>query len=63
MANLSTMAAAEDRARAQMEAGTWLVAYACRGASASLYTVRFIRPMTTAFTQGGWVEVTDDSTD
>lgn len=67
MANLTTFAAAEDRAKAQVAAGTWLVAYACRGASASLYSVRFIRPMSPTHPgevgYGDWTELTDDSTD
>jgi hypothetical protein len=64
MANLTTFAMAEDRAKAQMAAGTWVVAYACRGESAALYSVRFIRPMSpSAPGNGGWVELTDNTTD
>lgn len=67
MADLTTFALAEARAEAQMAAGTWLVAYACRGASASLYSVRFIRPMSPTHPgetgYGEWVELTDNTTD
>lgn len=54
-----TDASADARAVAKVADGTWVVAHSCRvftGAPA----VRLIRPMTAAFTQGDWVEVTDD---
>lgn len=62
MANLTTMALAEDRARAKVEDKTWINAYATKSAGGTLYAVMVQRFMTTAFTQGAWVEITDDTT-
>jgi hypothetical protein len=63
MATLNTLAAAEDRCRSQMEAHTWIVVFAARAFTGAGYVCRFLRPMTTAFTQGGWDETTDDTVD
>jgi hypothetical protein len=62
MATLSTLAAAENRCRSQMEARTWIVAFAARAFTGAGYVCRFLRPMTTAFTQGGWDETDQDNT-
>lgn len=67
MATLTTLAMAEDRAKAQVAAGTWLVAHAARQLNSTGYCVRFIRPMSPAHPgevgYGDWVELTDNTTD
>jgi len=63
MAAFSTVAAADARAIAKGPAGdnTWV--YAHGGVTqAGVICVRVIRFMTAAFSQGAWVEITDDGT-
>jgi hypothetical protein len=57
-----TAASADARAVAKVADKTWVVAHSCRATTGGKIAVRLIRPMTAAFTQGGWVEVTDDGT-
>lgn len=61
MAAFSSFSAAETRAYAKRLDGTWINAHACRQKDGTL-AVRVQRKMTSALTQGGWVEITDDST-
>lgn len=59
MAAFATFAAAETRAKAKMADGTWIVSHAENKMDGTI-AVRLIRKMTSALTQGGWVELTDD---
>jgi len=59
MAAFATFEACETRAKAKIADGTWVVAHAARQKDATL-AVRVQRFMTSALTQGAWVEVTDD---
>jgi hypothetical protein len=62
MAAFATMEAAEIRARAKMEDGTWFQAHAARNFSGAII-VRFQRKMSpTNPAYGEWVETTDDAT-
>lgn len=61
MAAFASMDAAETRAKAKMADNTWIVAHAARTTGGTI-CVRAIRPMTSALTQGAWVEITDDAT-
>ena len=66
MANFADSAAgrilAEDLVKTRMVAGTWVVGH--MGVNAAGNTVvRFIRPLTSALTQGAWVESRDDAID
>lgn len=61
MAALATFGACETRAVAKVADGTWLNAHACRQNDGTL-AVRVQRKMTSALTEGGWVEITDDAT-
>jgi hypothetical protein len=63
MADLTTMALAENRAYAKVADHTWINAYATKAAAGDKYAVMVQRYMTTAFTQGGWTEITDNTTD
>jgi hypothetical protein len=63
MANLTTFVLAEARLRAKLLDKTWVTGYVTMSAGGQLWACRVIRPMTTAFTQGGWVELTDNTTD
>lgn len=63
MAAFSTLAAAETRCTAQMEAGTWVVAHSAKNEAGTIIC-RVIRPMSpTNPGYGGWVEISDDATD
>lgn len=61
MAALATVAAADLRAQAKGPSGdnTWLYAFGSR-TFAGAPCVRVMRYMTAAFTEGLWVELTDD---
>jgi hypothetical protein len=61
VASFSTFAACETRAVAKTADGTWIMAHAQRGFTGTL-GVRVQRKMTSALTEGGWVEITDDAT-
>ena len=62
MAAFADFAACETRAYAKRLDGTWINAHACRQNDGTL-AVRVQRKMTSALTQGGWVEITDDGTE
>ena len=66
MAAFSTMALAEARAVAQVEAGTWVVAHSMRQADGTI-AVRCQRFMSSTSAgskeYGDWIEITDDGTD
>lgn len=51
---------AQDLVKTRMAAKTWVVGHMGVN-NAGNTVVRFIRPLTTAFTQGGWVESRDDA--
>lgn len=61
MAAFATYAAAEVRAYAKVADGTWINAFANRTFTGVL-AVTVQRKMTSALTQGGWVEILDDGT-
>lgn len=65
MASFATVAAAELRAKAKGPApggdNTWVYAHSGVNATGAPL-VRVVRFMTSAFTQGAWVEITDDAT-
>lgn len=61
MANFSSFAAAEIRAYAKVLDKTWINAHAARQKDGTL-CVRVQRKMTSALTEGGWVEITDNAT-
>ncbi len=61
MAAFASFSAAETRAYAKVADKTWINAHAARGITGTLL-VRVQRKMTSAFTQGAWVEITDDAT-
>ena len=62
MAAFATIAAAEIRAVAQVEAGTWVVAHSMRQIDGTI-AVRVQRFMSPANPdRGAWVEITDDAT-
>lgn len=51
---------AEALVRTRMVAGTWIVGHEQQNVDGNV-SVRFIRPMTAALTQGAWVESRDDA--
>lgn len=61
MAAFASFAACETRAYAKVLDGTWINAHAARQVDGTL-VVRVQRKMTSALTQGAWVEITDDAT-
>jgi hypothetical protein len=61
MAAFADFAACETRAYAKVADLTWINAFACRQVDGTL-AVRVQRKMTSALTEGGWVEITDDAT-
>jgi hypothetical protein len=62
MAAFATMAAAEARCIAQMEAEVWVVAHSCRDEGGTI-GVRVQRPMSpTNRGYGAWVFISDDGT-
>lgn len=61
MAAFASFAACETRAYAKVLDGTWINAHAARQVDGTL-AVRVQRKMTSALTQGAWVEITDDAT-
>lgn len=59
MADFSSYAAAETRAKAKVADGTWIAAHVCRATTGGKIAVRVQRPMSpTAPDAGGWVEIT-----
>ena len=64
MANFADSAAgrvaAEDLVKTRMGAKTWVVGHQAVNAAGNTI-VRFIRPITSALTQGAWVESRDDA--
>jgi hypothetical protein len=59
MAQLTSLAQAEELVRTRMEAGQWIVGHCCKINGAP--GVRFIRPMSpSAPDEGAWVESTAD---
>ena len=63
MANFSDEASAETRCKAQMVAGTWIVAHVARDFSGTIIC-RFQRPMSpTSPDAGGWVTTDQDNVD
>lgn len=63
MAAFASMQAAEQRARTKVADGTWINAHVERTFSGAI-AVRVQRKMTPAAPgAGGWVEITDDSTE
>lgn len=63
MANLTTEVLAEARLRAKLLDHTWINGFVTKSAGGTLWACMVQRPMTTAFTEGGWVELTDNTTD
>lgn len=61
MADFSTYAAAEARVTEKVQDGTWLMGHSARATTGGKIAVRVQRPMTSALTQGGWAEITDDA--
>lgn len=61
MAPFSTFESAETRAVAKVADGTWINAHAARQVDGTI-RVRVQRKMTSALTEGAWVEITDDAT-
>jgi len=61
MAAFATFAACETRAYAKVADKTWINAHAERKFDGTL-AVRVQRKMTSALTEGAWVEITDDAT-
>lgn len=60
MAVFATLAAAETRAYAKVLDKTWINAHACRQKDGTL-AVRVQRKMTSALTEGAWIEITQDN--
>ncbi len=64
MGDFADLAAAETRAVAQMEAGTWLNAHAARHTTNGKFCCRVQRPMSpTNPGYGEWTEIDDDTAD
>ena len=61
MAAFATFAACETRAYAKVLDKTWINAHAARQNNGTL-AVRVQRKMSSALTEGAWVEITDDAT-